>query len=63
LAVRFWEVLEGMSMAKAETRHITSDRLVGDIGGTVTRTMRSTGERNISGQQEMTAKMDLWVNS
>jgi hypothetical protein len=50
-------------MAKAETRHITSDRLVGDIGGTVTRTMRSTGERNISGQQEMTAKMDLWVNS
>lgn len=39
----------GMSMARAGTRHIMSDRLVGDTGGTVTRTMRTIGGESISG--------------
>lgn len=37
-------------MARAETRHIMSDRLVGDTGGTATRTIRSIGGESTSGR-------------
>jgi hypothetical protein len=49
-----WEVLEGTNMARARAgiNHTTTDRLVGDIGGTVTKMMRITGGGSISGRCE-----------
>ena len=41
-------------MARAETRHIMSDRLVGDTGDTVTKMMRNTGGESTSGRHGMT---------
>ena len=49
----FWEALEDTNMARAETRHIMSDRLVGDTGGTATRTIRSIGGESTSGLHDM----------
>ena len=40
-------------MARAETRRIMSDRLVGGTGGTVMRMVRNTGEESTSGLQDM----------
>lgn len=40
-------------MARAETRRIMSDRLVGGIGGTVMRMVRNTGEESTSGLHDM----------
>lgn len=40
-------------MARAETRHIMSDRPVGDTGGTATRTTRSIGGESTSGRNGM----------
>lgn len=44
-------------MARAETRRIMSDRLVGDTGGTVTRMTRNTGGESISGRHGMTDEL------
>lgn len=45
-------------MARAETRRIMSDRLVGDTGGTATRTIQNTGGESISGRHGMVEWID-----
>jgi hypothetical protein len=41
-----------MARARAETNHTTTDRLVGDTGGTATKMTRIAGGESISGRRE-----------